>query len=214
MPSPRTTLAALLDPGQTPPPLVLTPAHVGGSVAWSQLRAAGALAVLNDVAAVPAGTAVRPVHRALALAHMVPSGCVLAASTAAWVHTGLHPDLRTDLRDDVAAPAWPADALVELAYSPSAHCPVTRPGHITRRLPGLARDTTYLESVPVTTLDRTAVDVARTVPCEAAVPVLLALSEGGMDLDHAEDLLDRHVRVLGRPAARRAFAAARKLLTG
>lgn len=206
MPSQCTSLAALLDPGPAPAPLVVTPAHVGGMVAWSELRRTGALIELHDGAAVGVGSVVGPRHRALALAHEVPPRCVLAAATAAWVHTGLH--------DGVAALAWPAGAPIELAYSPDSHCPAARPGRVVRRAPGLARDTVRLAGVPVTRLARTATDVACTAPAAAAVPVLVALAERGVDLRHAGQVLDRRARVVGRPAARRALSAALEQLAG
>jgi hypothetical protein len=198
--SPCTSLAALLDPRPAAAPLVVTPADVGGAVAWSDLRRAGALVELRDGAAVGTGSVVGSRHRALALAGDVPVRCVLAASTAAWVHTGVY--------DGVVAGAWPADAPVELAYSPDTHYPAPHPGRVARRAPGLARDTVRLAGVPVTGLTRTAVDVACTVPPGAAVPVLVALAELGLDLGTARRVLDRRARVVGRPAAHRAFAAA------
>ncbi|GAA4689765.1 hypothetical protein APR04_002687 [Promicromonospora umidemergens] len=206
MPSPRTSLAALLDPHEAPAPLVVTPAHVGGPVAWSDLRRSGALVVLHDGAAVAAGSVVRSRHRALALAGEVPARCVLAASTAAWVHTGLY--------DGVVAPAWPTGAPVELAYSPDTHYPAPRPGRVTRRAPGLTRDTVRLAGVAVTGMARTAVDVACTAPLDVAVPVLVTLAERGVDLRQAARRLDRRARVIGRPAARRALSAALEQLAG
>jgi hypothetical protein len=136
----------------------------------------------------------------------VPARCVLAASTAAWVYTGLH--------DGAAAPTWPIGAPIELAYSPDTHCPVPRPGQVARRAPGLARDTIHLAGVPVTRPARTAIDVACTAPTAAAVPVLVALSERGVDLRHAGRVLDQRARVIGRPAAHRALAAAQEVLAG
>ncbi|MFI9486397.1 hypothetical protein ACIG47_08385 [Promicromonospora sp. NPDC052451] len=198
------SLAALLDPRPAPVPLVVTPAHVGGPVAWSDLMRSGALTELYDGAAVGPASAVDARHRALALAPEVPASCVLAAATAAWVHTGVY--------DGGAAQAWPAGAPVEVAYSPGRRCPVPRPGRVARRAPGLAADTVRPAGVPVTSPDRTAVDVARTVPAEAAVPVLVALAGHGADLGRAARLLDRRARVVGRPAAHRALAAARALL--
>ncbi|MGI5186659.1 hypothetical protein ACQEVI_00750 [Promicromonospora sp. CA-289599] len=203
---PGVSLAALLDPRPAPVPLVVTPAHVGGQVAWSDLRRAGALVELRDGAAVAAASVVGSRHRALVLADDVAVRCVLAASTAAWVHTGVY--------DGVVTPAWPADAPVELAYSPDTHCPAPRPGRIVRRAPGLARDTVRLAGVPVTGLVRTALDVACTASLEAAVHVLVALAERGVDLRHAARLLDRRVRVVGRPAAHRALSAALEQLAG
>lgn len=204
MPPPPTSLAALLDPRPAPAPLVVTPAHVGGPVAWSELRRSGALVELHDGAAVAIGSVVGPRHRALALADEVPARCVLATATAAWVHTGLY--------DGVLAPAWPAGAPIEVAYSPGTHCPPPCPGRVARRAPALGPDTVHLAGVPVTGLTRTAADVACTAPLEAAVPVLVALAERGVDLPGALRLLDRRVRVVGRPAAHRAFAAARERL--
>jgi hypothetical protein len=185
---------------------VVTPADVGGPVAWSDLRRSGALVELHEGAAVAAGSAVGPRHRALALARELPARGVLAAATAAWVHTGLH--------DGVVAPAWPAGAPIEVAYSAGTHCPAPRPGLVARRARGIAPDTVHLAGVAVTRLTRTAVDVACTAPLEAAVPVLVALSVRGVDLGRAARLLDRRARVVGRPAAHRAFAAAQELLEG
>jgi hypothetical protein len=206
MHSPGVSLAALLDPRPAPVPLVVTPAHVGGQVAWSDLRRAGALVELRDGVAVAAASVVGSRHRALVLADDVAGRCVLAASTAAWVHTGVY--------DGVVAPAWPADSPVELAYSPDAHCPAPRPGRVVRRAPGLARDTVRLAGVPVTGIVRTALDVACTASSEAAVPALVALAECGVDLRYAGRILDRRVRVVGRPAAHRALSAALEQLAG
>ncbi|MFD2024221.1 hypothetical protein [Promicromonospora aerolata] len=206
MPSSRTSLAALLDPRPAAPPLVVTPEHVGGSVAWSDLRRSGALAELRDGVAVPAGSVVGALHRALALGGEVPARCVLAASTAAWVYTGWY--------DGVVTAAWPVGAPVELAYSRGARYPTPLPGQVVRRAPGLARDTAELAGVPVTTPARTAVDVACTVPTDAAVPVLVALAERGVDLRRAARVLDQRARVVGRPAAHRALSAARERLSG
>lgn len=206
MPPPRTSLAALLDPLPAPAPLVVTPAHVGGPVAWSDLRRSGALVELHDGAAVGVGSEVGSRHRALALADEVPARGVLAAATAGWVHTGLY--------GGAVARAWPADAPIEVAYSPGAHCPAPRPGRVARRAPGLAPDTVRLAGVPVTRPTRTAVDVACTASLEAAVPVLVALSERGVDLRSAVRLLDRRARVVGRPAAHRALSAALERLAG
>jgi hypothetical protein len=66
----------------------------------------------------------------------------------------------------------------------------------------------------VTRLVRTAIDVACTTPIAVAVPVLVALSECGVDLRHAARVLDRRARVLGRPAAHRALSAALEQLAG
>ncbi|HEV6954709.1 MAG TPA: hypothetical protein VKY86_15845 [Promicromonospora sp.] len=198
------TLATLLDPGPAPAPLVVTPAHVGGPVAWADLRRCGALVELHEGVAVGAGTAVGPPHRALALVGELPPRCVLAAATAAWVLTGLH--------DGDVARTWPPDAPVEAAYSPGTHCPPPRPGRVVRRAPGLAADTVRLAGVPVTNPTRTAADVARTVPHDVAVVALVALARRGADLAGAARALDRRARVVGRPAAHRALAAARELL--
>ncbi|WP_369373530.1 hypothetical protein AB1046_06460 [Promicromonospora sp. Populi] len=206
MPYRSTSLAALLDPRPVPVPLVVTPAHVGGPVAWWDLRRAGALVELRDGVAVAAGAAVEARHRALALAHEVPARCALGAATAAWVHTGLY--------DGDGPAAWPVDAPIELAYSPGTRCPDPRPGRVARRVPGLARDTVRLAGVPVTRPTRTAVDVACTAELEAAVVVLVALAGCGADLRQAGRLLDQRARVVGLPAAHRALTAARERLTG
>ncbi|GAB3170188.1 hypothetical protein GCM10027059_36310 [Myceligenerans halotolerans] len=210
-------LAQLLDTRPSPVPLVVTPARVGGPAAWQDLLRRGALTILRDApldtagaVAVPAGVRVTPTHRALALVAssggMLPARAVLAGGSAAWVHTGL--------RDGVPAPRLAADAgLPELAHDAGVRRPEVPAGTILRCSPGLARDTIALGGVPVATPARTAVDVACRVPFEHAVPVLIALAAGSadlapVDLNLVERALEARRRVVGRPAARRAIAAA------
>ncbi|RPF21112.1 hypothetical protein [Myceligenerans xiligouense] len=211
-------LAQLLDPRPAPVPTVVTPARVGGPAAWQDLVRRGALTALRDApldtagaTAVPAGTRVTPAHRALALVvasgGVFPARAVLAGTAAAWVHTGL--------RDGMPAPRLAADVgPPELAHDARVRRPDVPAGTIVRCAPGLVRDTITLGGVPVTTPARTAADIACRVPFEHAVPVLIAFAAGNadlapVDLHLVERALEARRRVVGRPAARRALAAAR-----
>lgn len=209
-------LAELLDPGPVHVPPVLTPECVGGLAAWQDLVRRGALTFLREpalgtaTAAVPAGTRIAPVHRAHTVATLtggaVPRRAVVAGVSAAWVHTGLY--------DGVPAPHLPMDAGPEFAHDAGAHRPDVPAGAVLRCAVSLHRDTTYLGAVPVTSPVRTAADVACRLPFEHAVAVLVALAAGSRDTapvdpDAVERVLESRRRVVGRPAARRALAAAR-----
>lgn len=198
------SLADLLDPGPALPEPVVTPARVGGPAAWADLVRQGAVDLLHEQAGVPAGALVTPAHRALALAPTLPRRCVLAGRTAAWVLTGLH--------RGAPAPALPVEAGVEVAYCAGTHAPSPRAALTARQAPRLVRDTVRLAGVPVTTPARTAIDVACTVPHDEAVAVLVALARSGTDLVAAGRALELRGRVVGRPAARRALAAASAVL--
>ncbi|MBE1876756.1 hypothetical protein [Myceligenerans pegani] len=211
-------LAQLLDPRPAPVPPVVTPARVGGPAAWQDLLRSGALTPLRDApldttgaVAVPAGVRVTPTHRALVLAEscggVLPARAVLAGASAAWVHSGL--------RGGIHVPRLPTDAgFPELAHDAAVRRPDVPAGVLVRCAAGLVRDTMLLAGVPVTTPARTAADVACRLPFEQAVPVLTALAAGSadldpVDLDAVERALEARRRVVGRPAARRALAAAR-----
>ncbi|MBO0610580.1 hypothetical protein [Myceligenerans salitolerans] len=217
-------LARLLDPRPAPLPLVVTPEQVGGPVAWQDLMRCGALTAVRDASldttgavAVPASAHVTPAHRALALiastgAGALPARAVLAGVSAAWIHTGL--------RDGRPAPRLPVgDSRLEVAHDATVRRPDVSTGTIVRCSPGLASDTMALAGVPVTTPVRTAADVACRLPFDHAVPVLTALAAGSadlaaVDLRVVERLLEARRRVVGRPAARRALAAARAHANG
>ncbi|GAB4085826.1 hypothetical protein GCM10028784_24560 [Myceligenerans cantabricum] len=211
-------LAQLLDPRPASVPLVVTPSGVGGPAAWQDLLRRGALVPLRetplgatDTAAVAAGTRVTPTHRALAVATRaggaLPARAVVAGASAAWVYTGLRAGVAAPRLDDGAGS-------LELAHDAGVHRPAGPVGAVVRCSPGLPRDTVRLGGVPVTTPGRTAADVACRLPFEHAVPVLLALAAGSrdlgpVDLGRVARALEVRRRVVGRPAARRALAAAR-----
>ncbi|QAY62740.1 hypothetical protein ET495_05120 [Xylanimonas allomyrinae] len=81
----------------------------------------------------------------------------------------------------------------------------------TRRL---ASDSAEIGGVLVTTPVRTAVDVAARLETEQAVELLLALAAAGTDLAAVGRRLEGRARVVGRPAARVALDAARRLAAG
>ncbi|WP_125778167.1 hypothetical protein [Antribacter gilvus] len=194
------TLATLLDPAPRPALPVVTPHQVGGRAAWADLLQAGALELLHDDAAVPRGTVLTAVHRALALAAVVPPRCVLAGRSAAWVHTGLYRGALTV--------RLPTGTPTEVAYPVGTHHPAPRPGLLVHQVPGLHRDTDRVAGVPVMSPVRAAVEVACRVPHAEAVTLLRGLAGSGADLRLAARLLEQRQRVVGRPAARRALSAA------
>ncbi|GAA1871151.1 hypothetical protein [Myceligenerans crystallogenes] len=212
-------LAQLLDPDPVAPPPVVTPAQVGGPAAWQDLVRCGALTLVRDASpgtggtpvGVAAGTRLTPVHRALALAAFtggtLPARAVLAGSSAAWAYTGLYEGVVVGLLADGGVP-------LELAHDAGVHRPDAPASATVRCSPGLVQHTARLGGVPVTTPARTAADVACRLPLEHAVPVLAALAAGDrdtppVDLGAVERALETRRRVVGRPAARRALAAAR-----
>ncbi|WP_402371707.1 hypothetical protein [Isoptericola rhizosphaerae] len=186
-------LSALLTPVRATR-LVLRPEDVGGAAAWQTLVRDGFLRVLRRDAACPADAAIGPTVRASLLAAEVPTGAVVTGRTAAWVHTG---------HDDGAA--------LDLTYPAGRHQPDRPPGARLWQGPLLHGDTAHLDLVPVTTPDRTVVELVLHVP--APVPAVLALARGaGADLSAARRSLERRTRAVGRPRAREHLDAAEAAL--
>jgi hypothetical protein len=171
------------------------PSDVGGRAAWDVLVRDGVLAALVDDAAAPADAPVTPATRAAALGARVPPRTVVAGATAAWVHCGGPPPRRLDL-----------------AYRSGTHRPELWEGATIWSASGLLADSVVLAGVRVTTLERTAVDVALRLPAERALPLVLHLVHTGADLEGAGRALERRTRAVGRPKARRVLAAARERL--
>lgn len=102
---------------------------------------------------VPSGRADDPLVRATAVGRVLPPGAAIARETAAWVH-GV----------DCRAPGRLAEPLPVHAVVATGREPPSRPGvhgHVDRLPPG---DVTEVAGVPVTTPERTLLDVARFLP--------------------------------------------------
>ncbi|TGJ97076.1 hypothetical protein DLJ96_03335 [Actinotalea fermentans ATCC 43279 = JCM 9966 = DSM 3133] len=167
-------------------PLLVRPEHVGGRVAWTDLVRCGALVRVRGDVAVRPTTMLTPVLRALSLAPLVPPRTVVGGVSAAWVHCGV-----------------PVDAVVEVVHPLGVHRPPPRHGRVARQSALLRPETVELGTVLVTTVERTAVDVACLTDPGLAVPVLRALVEqAGLDVGAALRVLDLRHRRTGRPRAR------------
>ncbi|MCL1870760.1 MAG: hypothetical protein FWF90_10150 [Promicromonosporaceae bacterium] len=185
-------VSALLPAHPPPRPSVVRPADVGGRAAWQVLVRDGALRVLADDVALAAGREPTPAARAAAIAPRVPPRAVVAGPTAVWVHAG-----------------GPGPGALHLAYRSGTHRPDSPGAASVWSGTGLGTDSGVVGGVRVTTPERTAVDVARRLPRERALPLLARLAGSGADLAAASRLLEKRVRVVGRPQARETLAAAR-----
>ncbi|MFF3063773.1 hypothetical protein ACFVQ3_04370 [Oerskovia sp. NPDC057915] len=182
----RTPADLAMDVPVADAPLLVRPEHVGGRVAWADLVRCGALVRVREDVAVRPTTEVTPAVRALCLAPLVPPRTVVGGMSAAWVHCGV-----------------PDDAVVEVVHPLGVHRPPPRHGRVARQSALLRPETVELGSVLVTTVERTAVDVACLTDPRLAAPVLRALVErAGLDARAALRVLDLRHRRTGRPRAR------------
>lgn len=156
---------------------------------WTGLHLDGALVpVLRDVSRVrDAGEA--PVLRAAALAPLVPTRGAVGRLAAAWVHAGGTPPRR-----------------VEVLVRSGARRPDPHPDRVTAEAELDDRDLVRLGGVLVTTVTRTAADVARWVPPAEAVRVLRALVPVGLDPADVARLLEHRTGGRGVRTARRVLA--------
>jgi hypothetical protein len=137
-----------------------------GTTAWQVLLHEGALRPVWGAVATPADRSPTPAVRAAALRPLVPPRAVLGWAAAVWVHTGgPMPD-----RFDVLVP-------------PRGRRPSPHPLRVPHESPLPADDVAVLGPVRVTTVVRTALDVARWVTRTEAVPLLRRLADhAGLDL--------------------------------
>ena len=185
-----------------PPPTVqapFTPAALGASpLAWATLLRDGDIVEIRPGFAVTPGTPVTAGLRALALAHLVPTGAVVGRASAVWVHTG---------RGDRPR--------VCVLYAPGGHRPrdparleacqaTVRPWEIVSVAAGGDR------SLPVTTLTRTAMDVATWYPDQESAELLTYLMDAGLDVDDALHRLDLVASWRGAETARARLLAVRR----
>lgn len=211
----RPTLRDLL----RPPPTVqapFTPASLGASAqGWAALLRDGDLVEVRPGFAVGPGTAITPELRALALTQVVPRGVVVGRASAAWVHTG-HGD----------------GPRVCVLYAPGGHRPrhagrlevcqaAVRPWEIdtiaiatTAPGPGGGTDAGAATALKITTLVRTAMDVATWCPPQESAALLDRLVAAGLDLDDALHRLDLVASWRGAETARIRLLAARRRARG
>jgi len=153
--------------------------------AWTGLHLDGALVHLwRDTSRVTATPESRTL-RARAVAPLVPRRGAVGRLSAAWVHTGGR------------AP----DRVTVLVRS-GARRPGPHPGRVSAEADLADDDVQSVGGVLVTTMGRTAVDVARWVPAATAVPVLRALVTHGLDPDDTLRRLEAHAGGRGLRAAR------------
>ncbi|GAA1409251.1 hypothetical protein GCM10009600_27310 [Oerskovia paurometabola] len=182
----RTPADVAMDVRVEDAPLLVRPEHVGGRVAWTDLVRCGALVRVREDTAVRPTTELTPAVRALSLAPLVPPRTVVGGTSAAWVHCG-----------------FPGDCVVEVVHPLGVHRPPPRHGRVARQSALLRPETIELGTVLVTSVERTAVDVACLTDPRLAAPVLSALLEGaGLDVRAALRVLDLRHRRTGRPRAR------------
>ncbi|WP_019137069.1 hypothetical protein [Cellulomonas massiliensis] len=144
-----------------------------GDAAWHGLHRDGVLVPLwGDLARV-VDAAETPGLRAAALAAVMPARSVLARAAAAWVHTGT---------------GRPARA--EVYVRPGARHGGPHPRRVVHESTVAPEHVVLVGGVPVTSLARTAADVARWLPDAAARSLLPALRDGGLDPDEAVRVLD------------------------
>ncbi|WNB87351.1 hypothetical protein [Cellulomonas sp. ATA003] len=185
-----------LRPGPTALPDHVRMADVG-PVGWQVLVRDGVLRpVWGDVAA-PAAVPPGPHVRARAVRPLVPPRAVLGRAGAVWVHA-----------DGPVPPRF--DVLV----APRVRRPAPHPLRVPHECPLPPADVVRLGGVAVTTVERTAVDVARHLPLDEAVTLLVRLAvHARLDLRAAlraaAELGPRHGGPRVREVLARAEGAAR-----
>ncbi|UKJ64703.1 hypothetical protein H1Q78_04695 [Cellulosimicrobium cellulans] len=184
------TLAHLLTPRSADVGLLVVPADVGGRAAFQDLVGSGALRPLWGDVAAPARVPDTPTLRALAVRDLVPLGTVLAGRAAAWVLCGS-----------------PAPRVLDVVYPPGRHRPGPLAGRAPRQSHVLRDDRTLVAGVLVTSVVRTALDVATRCEPDEALSILRRLRDVcGLDPRLAARSLELRHRWAERPRARRALA--------
>jgi len=153
--------------------------------AWTGLHLDGVLVPLWRDTSRVAGTVEDPAVRAGALATVVPRRGAVGRLSAAWVHVGGPPPRR-----------------VTVLVRSGARRPDPHPDRAVAEADLTDDDVQQLGGVPVTTVLSTAVDVARWVPADRAVPVLRALVRAGLDPADAVRRLEAHAGGRGVRTAR------------
>lgn len=189
-PAPGSTLTRLLAPRVTDLGLLVVPADVGGHAAFQDLVRSGALRRLWGDVAAPALVPDTPTLRALAVRDLVPQGTVLAGSAAAWVLCGS-----------------PAPRVLDVVYPPGRHRPAPLAGRAPRQSHVLRDDRTLVAGVLVTSVVRTALDVATRCEPDEALRTLRRLRDVcGLEPRLAVRSLELRHRWAERPRARHTLA--------
>lgn len=187
---PAAALARLLAPPRPAVGLLVVPEEVGGPAAFQELVHAGALRRLWGDVAAPASVPVTPTLRALAVRDQVPRGTVLAGAAAAWVLCGSAPP-----------------RVLDVVHPPGRHRPPPRQGRAARQAHVLRDETTLVAGVLVTSVLRTALDVAtRCEPVQALSTLRRLEAVCGLDARAAARSLELRHRWAGRAQARRTLA--------
>ncbi|MDM7831265.1 hypothetical protein [Cellulomonas edaphi] len=142
------------------------------SSAWHGQLRDGALRLVWGGLAVASDVRVTPELRALALADLVPPRTVVGRCSAVWVHTGVREPVRLEVlvgRRARHAPPHPWRTSAEADLAPD--------------------DVVRLAGVGVTSVQRTGTDLARVLPVDEAVPLIVRLLPLGFDLDAAAGTL-------------------------
>lgn len=196
LPASRPSLRELLRPLPTVQ-APFTPQSLATSVqGWATLVRDGDIVEVRPGFAVGPGTVITAALRALSLADLVPTGVVVGRASAAWVHTGLGGGRR-----------------VCVLYAPGRHRPrdvgrlevcqaSVRPWEIDA-FPATA------STIEVTTLARTAMDVATWCSPQESADLLAHLVTAGLDIDEALHRLDLVASWRGAETARTRLLAAR-----
>ncbi|QTE28035.1 hypothetical protein [Pengzhenrongella sicca] len=157
-----------------------------GPIAWQALLRDGVTRRVWGEVAIPADRAETPAVRGAATRPLVPPRAVVGRAAAAWVHAG-----------------GPAPDRIDVLVRPSGRRPDPHPQRCPHECVLPADDVVGVGPVRVTTVERTAVDIARWLPAPAAVPLLERLArDAGLRPGHALGLLDALAGHRGRRAAR------------
>ncbi|MFJ1510476.1 hypothetical protein [Cellulosimicrobium funkei] len=187
---PAAALAHLLRVEEPEVGLLVAPEDVGGSAAFQELVRSGALRRLWGDVAAPASVPVTPTLRALAVRDLVPRGTVLAGAAAAWVLCGSAPP-----------------RVLDVVHPPGRHRPPPHQGRAARQAHVLRDETNLVAGVLVTSVLRTALDVAsRCEPVQALSTLRRLEAVCGLDARTAARSLELRHRWPGRAQARRTLA--------
>jgi hypothetical protein len=137
------------------------------SAALWRLLTEGSVVQASRGVYVPAEHAADPVVRARALARVLPRGAAVSRVGAAWIH-GVDCRAPGQLTDPL-----PLDCVVATGREPPSPRGVS--GHVDRLPDG---DVVHVDGVPVTSPERTAVDLARFLPTFMGLAAVDALARG------------------------------------
>ena len=186
-PSPRpgtSALSWLCEPAPALPEL-LSAAELG-PVTWQALIIDKIAWYVWGEVAIPADRAETPGARATATRPLVPPRAVVGRAAAVWVHTG-----------------GPRPVRIDVLVAANGRRPDPHPQRVPHECALPAADVVGVGPLRVTSVERTAVDVARWLAAEAAGPLLERLTvRAGLEPARALKLLDALPGHRGNRAAR------------